>query len=126
VDGRVFVLQEIYGMDGGMGGGSGGNRAGGKPAPPSFPSSSAAAAAGPTPTTTTSSAASAQHAASLSSASSSMLASGSECVICLTEPRDTTVLPCRHMCLCAACAQQLRFNTNKCPVCRERECSQCR
>lgn len=23
--------------------------------------------------------------------------SGKECVICLTEPRDTTVLPCRHM-----------------------------
>lgn len=22
---------------------------------------------------------------------------GKECVICLTEPRDTTVLPCRHM-----------------------------
>lgn len=23
--------------------------------------------------------------------------SGKECVICLSEPRDTTVLPCRHM-----------------------------
>jgi hypothetical protein len=22
---------------------------------------------------------------------------GKECVICLSEPRDTTVLPCRHM-----------------------------
>lgn len=25
--------------------------------------------------------------------------SGKECVICLSEPRDTTVLPCRHMVL---------------------------
>lgn len=32
--------------------------------------------------------------------------------------RDTTVLPCRHMCVCSECAQQLRFQTNKCPICR--------
>ncbi|KAF7098273.1 hypothetical protein CFC21_100026 [Triticum aestivum] len=45
--------------------------------------------------------------------------SGKECVVCLTEPRDTTVLPCRHMCLCRECAQTLRFQTNKCPMCRQ-------
>ncbi|KAL6597742.1 hypothetical protein ACP70R_046547 [Stipagrostis hirtigluma subsp. patula] len=45
--------------------------------------------------------------------------SGKECVICLSEPRDTTVLPCRHMCLCRECAQLLRFQTNKCPICRQ-------
>lgn len=44
---------------------------------------------------------------------------GVECVICMTDPRDTTVLPCRHMCLCANCAKILRYQTNKCPVCRE-------
>lgn len=51
-------------------------------------------------------------------AAEEVLASGSECVVCLTEKRDTTVLPCRHMCLCFDCAQQLRASTNKCPICR--------
>ena len=47
---------------------------------------------------------------------------GSDCVICLSEPRDTTVLPCRHMCLCSGCAQQLVSTaTRKCPVCRASE-----
>lgn len=43
---------------------------------------------------------------------------GKECVICLSEPRDTTVLPCRHMCMCSSCAKVLRFQTNRCPICR--------
>lgn len=43
---------------------------------------------------------------------------GSDCVVCMSEPRTTTVLPCRHMCLCDECAQQLRLQTNKCPICR--------
>ncbi|XXG44628.1 hypothetical protein AAC387_Pa01g4378 [Persea americana] len=44
---------------------------------------------------------------------------GKECVICLSEPRDTTVLPCRHMCMCSGCAKVLRFRTNRCPICRQ-------
>ncbi|XP_074582839.1 putative E3 ubiquitin-protein ligase LUL2 [Curcuma longa] len=44
---------------------------------------------------------------------------GKECVICLSEPRDTTVLPCRHMCLCSGCAKVLRYQTNRCPICRQ-------
>jgi len=43
-----------------------------------------------------------------------------ECVICMTEPRNTAVLPCRHMCLCRECANVLRFQSNKCPICRSR------
>jgi E3 ubiquitin-protein ligase MGRN1 len=43
---------------------------------------------------------------------------GKECVICLSEPRDTTVLPCRHMCMCSDCAKVLRHQTNRCPICR--------
>ncbi|KAG5549924.1 hypothetical protein RHGRI_015033 [Rhododendron griersonianum] len=43
---------------------------------------------------------------------------GKECVICLSEPRDTTVLPCRHRCMCSGCAKHLRFQTNRCPTCR--------
>ena len=34
--------------------------------------------------------------------------SAKECVICMSEARDTTVLPCRHMCMCATCARMLR------------------
>ncbi|XP_059648548.1 probable E3 ubiquitin-protein ligase LUL4 isoform X2 [Cornus florida] len=45
--------------------------------------------------------------------------SGKECVICMTEPKDTTVLPCRHMCMCSDCAKELRLQSNKCPICRE-------
>ena len=40
------------------------------------------------------------------------------CVICLVNDRDTTVLPCRHMCMCHECAQELRKQTSKCPICR--------
>lgn len=45
--------------------------------------------------------------------------SGKECVICLSEPRDTAVLPCRHMCMCSVCARVLRFQTTRCPICRQ-------
>jgi E3 ubiquitin-protein ligase MGRN1 len=41
-----------------------------------------------------------------------------ECVVCMSEPRDTTVLPCRHLCVCAPCAELMRMQTNKCPICR--------
>ncbi|XP_072960671.1 probable E3 ubiquitin-protein ligase LUL2 [Typha angustifolia] len=44
---------------------------------------------------------------------------GKECVICLSEPRDTAVLPCRHMCMCSECAKALTLQSNKCPVCRQ-------
>ncbi|XP_043698944.1 probable E3 ubiquitin-protein ligase LOG2 [Telopea speciosissima] len=44
---------------------------------------------------------------------------GKECVICLSEPRDTTVLPCRHMCMCSGCAKVLRYQTDRCPICRQ-------
>eukprot|EP00252_Welwitschia_mirabilis_P026072 TRINITY_DN8367_c0_g1_i1.p1 TRINITY_DN8367_c0_g1~~TRINITY_DN8367_c0_g1_i1.p1 ORF type:complete len:374 (+),score=72.33 TRINITY_DN8367_c0_g1_i1:247-1368(+) len=43
---------------------------------------------------------------------------GKECVICMSEPRDTAVLPCRHMCMCSECAKLLRLQTNRCPICR--------
>lgn len=45
-------------------------------------------------------------------------ANSRECVICMTDPRDTTVLPCRHMCMCSECAKVLRMQSNKCPICR--------
>ncbi|KAK6118580.1 hypothetical protein DH2020_047693 [Rehmannia glutinosa] len=65
--------------------------------------------------------------------------SGKECIICLTEVKNTAVLPCRHMVarglvgpshnrmpwafayedsICD-CAKELRLQSNKCPVCRQ-------
>lgn len=43
---------------------------------------------------------------------------GTDCVICLANTRDTTIIPCLHLCLCSQCAQVLSLNTRKCPVCR--------
>ncbi|XP_042514105.1 probable E3 ubiquitin-protein ligase LUL4 [Macadamia integrifolia] len=44
---------------------------------------------------------------------------GKECVICMTEPKDTAVLPCRHLCMCRECANELKHQSNKCPICRQ-------
>lgn len=41
-----------------------------------------------------------------------------ECVICMSEERDTMLLPCRHLCLCSSCAQSLRYQASSCPICR--------
>nr|XP_054605291.1 E3 ubiquitin ligase RNF157 isoform X5 [Nothobranchius furzeri] len=41
-----------------------------------------------------------------------------ECVVCLSDVRDTLILPCRHLCLCNACADTLRYQANCCPICR--------
>ncbi|XP_051127565.1 probable E3 ubiquitin-protein ligase LUL4 [Andrographis paniculata] len=45
--------------------------------------------------------------------------SGKDCVICMIEPKDTAVLPCRHMCMCSDCAKTLMLQSNRCPICRE-------
>jgi len=42
-----------------------------------------------------------------------------ECVICLDPPRDHMVLPCKHCCLCADCAQDFEEgDILECPQCR--------
>lgn len=43
---------------------------------------------------------------------------GDICAICLCNPKNTTLLPCRHMCCCEECAAQVRLTSNKCPICR--------
>ncbi|CAE7658580.1 LOG2 [Symbiodinium sp. CCMP2592] len=47
-----------------------------------------------------------------------------DCAICMSERRDTAVLPCRHMCLCSGCAEtmrtQIQYHSYRCPICRER------
>ena len=59
-----------------------------------------------------------EHAGGRKAASAAEEAEERLCVICLVNPRDTTVLPCRHMCLCSDCAGELRKQTSKCPICR--------
>ncbi|KAI1291098.1 putative E3 ubiquitin ligase [Halotydeus destructor] len=36
----------------------------------------------------------------------------------MSDSRDTLILPCRHLCLCNACADSLRYQANNCPICR--------
>jgi E3 ubiquitin-protein ligase MGRN1 len=45
---------------------------------------------------------------------------GKDCVICMNAERNTTVLPCRHMCMCYDCAQAIKVQATqaKCPICR--------
>lgn len=40
------------------------------------------------------------------------------CVICITNPKDTAVMPCRHMCMCKNCSEELLKHKPVCPVCR--------
>ncbi|UJR35761.1 hypothetical protein I4U23_028509 [Adineta vaga] len=40
------------------------------------------------------------------------------CVICLTDIRNVLLLPCRHLCLCGSCAENLKFQSANCPICR--------
>jgi hypothetical protein len=37
-----------------------------------------------------------------------------DCIVCLSAPKDATILPCRHFCVCFTCMVKLE----KCPVCR--------
>ena len=37
-----------------------------------------------------------------------------ECIICLSEAKVVTLLPCRHLCVCTRCLSRLQ----QCPVCR--------
>lgn len=41
-----------------------------------------------------------------------------ECVICMTNLRDTLILPCRHLCLCNECGEKMKTEQSKCPMCR--------
>lgn len=40
------------------------------------------------------------------------------CLVCFDALADTACVPCRHLCLCAACADLLRESSPVCPVCR--------
>lgn len=42
----------------------------------------------------------------------------SDCVVCLSNRKNTTVLPCRHFCMCNECAKALLKRSRTCPMCR--------
>lgn len=37
---------------------------------------------------------------------------GLECIICMSDIRDTVILPCRHLCICNNCADTLRYKVS--------------
>jgi hypothetical protein len=43
-----------------------------------------------------------------------------QCRICFDSQYETVLQPCRHMCMCKSCADQISRGTNKCPICRTR------
>jgi hypothetical protein len=45
-------------------------------------------------------------------------AEGQWCVLCFDAPKDHIILPCFHMCVCEACANQLTQRNSACPICR--------
>ena len=42
-----------------------------------------------------------------------------ECVICLTEDKNTLCKPCKHVSTCHACAQVIMASNKQCPICRQ-------
>ncbi|EEY57645.1 uncharacterized protein PITG_00207 [Phytophthora infestans T30-4] len=94
VDGLTYELQEIYGIDGSVA---------------AAPKTERNGASGDGQSDTTQAA-----------KEEIDIPEGAECIICLCEPRNTTILPCRHMCLCTECAEALRRSSSTCPICRTR------
>jgi hypothetical protein len=47
---------------------------------------------------------------------------GNTCVVCLAAPKDSLVLPCKHVAMCAACTKAVLTSSKQpnCPVCRAR------
>eukprot|EP00976_Prorocentrum_cordatum_P116299 1196142-Prorocentrum_minimum.AAC.2 len=45
---------------------------------------------------------------------------GTQCVVCLSAPKDSLVLPCKHMAMCADCMRAVWETSRLCLVCRAR------
>ena len=41
-----------------------------------------------------------------------------ECLICLSDPKDTLIMPCCHFCVCEHCGKELVKAKQTCPICR--------
>jgi len=94
VDGKVYELAEIYGFMDGL---NDGDRA--------------------TATTSPSIMGGGEHVVNMGDDEAN---DDALCVICMTDVADTSLIPCRHMCLCYDCSHTLRTQTNKCPICRSK------
>ena len=42
------------------------------------------------------------------------------CVVCLSMPRELTILRCGHQCVCCDCYPRLLRSDKRCPICRRR------
>ena len=44
------------------------------------------------------------------------------CVICLTNPKDSVFYPCGHQCICHGCSEKFKREARHqvCPLCRNR------
>ena len=40
------------------------------------------------------------------------------CIVCYTDKAKVLLYPCRHFCLCEACATKIKQEGKGCPVCR--------
>ena len=45
---------------------------------------------------------------------------GLQCVVCMDAKKSVCLLPCKHMCMCPACASRVMATSALCPVCRQR------
>lgn len=116
VEDEIYELQDIYGLESASASSS---IASSRPsAAPSYSSSRVAPMDDGTGATNDATEAGAMMEVNQEHDDDEDLDDNSECVICLSEPRDTTILPCRHMCLCHGCAESIRSQTNMCPICR--------
>lgn len=43
---------------------------------------------------------------------------GSECVVCLENPRDVLIYRCGHVAVCRSCGERLQRQGRPCPICR--------
>ena len=82
----------------------------------------AAAAASPAapPTVTVVFAASESSTPSLPTNSAAISSDGLNCVVCLSMPRELTILRCGHQCVCCDCYPRLLHSDERCPICRSR------
>jgi hypothetical protein len=47
------------------------------------------------------------------------LEAGLQCVVCMDAKKSVCLLPCKHTCMCPACASRVLATSALCPVCRE-------
>lgn len=53
------------------------------------------------------------------SGSGSSHATPESCVICMSNPIGTVVIPCGHVCMCLLCSKEVHKINYTCPICRE-------